>query len=74
MNAYQSWNPEELDSTLKERYDVSYDHGMHFSMRDRFKVQCKECNVTLHESTTSPPHYIEIHEKGCHGCTQANRG
>ena len=63
-SVYESWNPETLEESLKERYEVTYsgEEGCD-SMRDKFKVVCKECDVTVHHSTTHPPSWIDIHEK-----------
>lgn len=66
-SAYVSWKPETLEERYRERYEVTYsgDEGFH-TMRDKFKVVCKECGVVVHHSTTHPPSWIEIHEEDRH--------
>lgn len=66
MNIYESWNYDRLSDKQAEQYEVTYtgDFGLN-SFRDKFSVKCMICGELLHENTTNPSAYIEIHEKAC---------
>ena len=66
-SAYDSWHPSDMAPSLLEKYEIvaTGDFGRD-TFRDRFHVKCRICNKVLHENTTAPDFYINMHQKdGC---------
>lgn len=72
MNIYDlpSWSRDKLTAEQAAKYTTSASSEAFHSMRTTFKVVCNRCKKIIHESTTSPSSWIEIHEQ--RKCEESN--